>query len=157
MSCPGSGQPIGLLLGLTYTCSGVDTTGQTVLSNKKASGPYFSKKQWRELLALIAAEKAAAAKAETMPQGPEQRELLAAAEAASELRGLLADPLGPDHDFPSERIELLTGALDFAVAATETSRALIWASRAIEIAEMAAAKFSRDDETDVERLLEWLL
>ena len=160
MSCPGTGQPIGLLLSLTYNCGVVDHTGETVLSNKKAGGPSWSKKQWRELEALIAAEKAAKARA-AKAAAPLRVALRKAASAATELRGLLTDPFGPDH-FPSEPIELLTGALDFAVAATETGRALTWANRAIQIAELLTARAAQGVEAepldeDVDELMEILM
>jgi hypothetical protein len=115
----------------------------TVLSNKKASGPYFSRKQWRELEALIAAERAAQLKADSMPFSPAQRALSASIEAAAELRGILVDPLGLRDEFPSERIDLLTGALTLAAAATEASRGLIWAGRALELAQERWRRVSR--------------
>ena len=127
----------------------------------KVSARHWSKKQYRELMALIAAEQRAKTKAQKMPRGAApvlQTTLFEAVSAASELRGILTDPLGFEGDFPSERIELLTGALDFAVAASEASRGLIWATRAIEIAEQLAAQLAREDEDDIEQLLEqgWL-
>jgi len=66
----------------------VDHSGETVLSNKKASGPYWSKKQWRELMALIAAEKAAKTRAKRA--APTLKVALdEAASAAAELRRVL--------------------------------------------------------------------
>jgi hypothetical protein len=54
-----------LLLALTSEAAGAPETGQTVLTK---GGPAFSKKQWRQLMALIAAEDAAKQRAQESPE-----------------------------------------------------------------------------------------
>jgi hypothetical protein len=89
-----AGEAIGLLLTMTY--AGVpDTTGQTVLT-KGPGGPSFSKKRWRKLMALLAAEDAAKQKASEEPAVEEV--LQPAIEAAEGI--VAAAPLIDDDDIP---------------------------------------------------------
>jgi hypothetical protein len=111
-SGPGTGNYM-LLLALTseHSAAPLDTTGQTVLT-KGPGGPAFSKKRWRELMALIAAEKAAKQKAQESPEAKEALEpVISAAEgviAAAPLIDDLPDDLGD-----------LTRALRTAVSASK--------------------------------------
>ncbi len=168
------GEPVGLLLSLTVGASGdsgpgtgnymlllaltsehsaapLDTTGQTVLM---PGGRSFSKKDWRALTALIAAEQAAQEKALESPQA---QEALSPAIEATECV-IAALPLLDDDDGIPDLGEV-TRALQAVVSARGPNLAAL-AEEAAAIArhvEIAVYERMEAEEAADERLVMMIL
>lgn len=119
----------------------VDTTrgSETILTDRRGVGEYFSRKKYEEILEAEAAIAAAEAKAKKLKAKP-KRALVRAAEAAQEAIkavGLL-DGVAPP-------IEPITEALQAATAA-RASEVVALANEAREMAERVIAEFDDDEE-----------
>ncbi len=136
---------------VAFILNGLDAAliagGQTPETGPNPGGAttagYFSKKKWHDLLELIAAEKAAEAKAKGLKPSVAKKTLV---EAARVTAGIIANIESGKEYLPV--IEPLTAALEAAASATRLSDVLSKAKAALRI-----AKQLQDDEEEEEAIM----